>query len=461
MLNVIHVFNNAIDNNSILEVKAAIPDFIDQYDVIYKYDPSESIDIEKVSKRQVNENDICSAINHLIENSKSERLIIISGSLLIHTFNMRNAIQNFVNNDYDFVTGDTDSIDGFYGVKTSTVTAGKLNFNSNMQVTKQKYSSNSVLLNPCIFFFKKSSFIAVGSLDGSLLYGPEAIVSLSIDIVRRGYEIQTIDETLISADSNFYTYESANQSIAAALFNTERMDHLNLSTCKNKLDNRKRRQEHFLMPLDDYLKAYNPVIIIDRELRRRFKDKSIAILYPGVSMDKIDHYNIYGYDFVIGIDFMARIFKCDYAFTQELHVLSDLLTVYHKDSIIATDYTFDRMQNKYINLRDVTDKAVIIETTASNIGLGPYGPYFMHSDPLICISHLAIAAKPKLIQIFGADFCWLQGRSHIDNPYYSNGFVRQESESTIQEYETTLRYLRNLSKVAINNNIRFMRNCHV
>jgi hypothetical protein len=215
------------------------------------------------------------------------------------------------------------------------------------------------------------------------------------------------------------------------------------------------------LPIDDYLREFNPNIIKDRELRRRFRQKTLTILYPGISLDNIEPLNLYAYDYVIGIDFVGRFIKCDYVFTQELHILSDLMTVYPHDRIIATDYIYDRLQNKYAYLPDLTDKVIIIETTPDGNVLANHSPYFLHADPLVSISHLLVSSMPKLIQLLGADFTWRNGRSHVNNEYYNNGYLRNEDEAAREENKAILKYLSNVGRLAKDLGVTLMRNSHV
>lgn len=223
---------------------------------------------------------------------------------------------------------------------------------------------------------------------------------------------------------------------------------------------RKRRQSNVL-PLKDYYEKYHKNFSNDDMLRKRFKDKDIVILYPGISLDMISPINIYNYDYVFGIDFVGRIIRCDYVYTQELHILSDLLSVYGRHSLLVSDYVLDKMQNKYVYLNDITDKAHIIETTSDRESIKESYQYYLDKNPLTCLTHMLVAAEPRLIQIIGADFNWRKGRSHVNSNYYNDGYMLEENEYNKDEYKRTMQNISELGRLAERLGVTLLRNHNV
>jgi len=74
---------------------------------------------------------------------------------------------------------------------------------------------------------------------------------------------------------------------------------------------------------------------------------------------------------------------------------------------------------------------------------------------------MLISAKPKKIQILGADFKWCKGKSHITSSYYNNGYALAENEYHREDYTNSLKLLENLGNLAENLGVALMRNHYV
>jgi hypothetical protein len=119
------------------------------------------------------------------------------------------------------------------------------------------------------------------------------------------------------------------------------------------------------------------------------------------------------------------------------------------------------MQNKFVLLRDVTNKVAAIDTTTDKNSIMTTGLYFLDNNPLICLTHMLISAKPKRIQILGADFKWSKGKSHITSSYYNNGYYIAENEYHREDYVNSLNLLGNLGELAESLGVSLMRNHYV
>ena len=352
---------------------------------------------------------------------------------------------------------DSTIIDVDFNCDIDGTKTGRLTFDPDFKIIREKnLTSDQTIISPSAFVFDLNVFQNIGGFDTPLVIGAETAIALSIDLIRKGRNITHYDALPIKTDSRSF------------LKNKENVDYLKLQygfdmnddKTQHQMDERKRYSD-YNMSLEEYYTKHMPNFIINRDLKRKFRGKNVIILYPGVSLENIAPINIYHFDYVIGIDFVGRIFKCDFVFTQELHILSDLLTTYNKQSLISPDYIYDRMQNKFVLLRDVTDKIAAIDTTTDRSSIKTTGLHYLDNNPLICLTHLLISSKPKKIQIVGADFKWFNGKSHIASSYYNNGYALAENDYHRDDYAATLDILKDLGSLAENHGVELLRNHYV
>ena len=458
MINIIHFFNDSIDLNSILNVSVVLGEIISRHIVIYTRPDDEKLILKGIEYHVVSSEMVCGGINHLLENMTEDTVLFLNGPISLLATDSHDFIKYFIKSNYDFSTPNTSTYSGFYGSAIENHNSGKLTFTASLKLAKQIPDYDSTILNPGIFLVNRLSLLSLGGFDKAMSYSTETLIGLSVNIVMAGHNIYYFDGIVSENDSSSYSYNRKNKE-----YLTNQLGIGDTSNPLNVSENiiKRNRVSDSVISFEEYLNLNNRSIVQDRDFRRKFSGKTIAVLYPGISLDDLRPFNIYLYDYVIGIDFVGRIFKCDMVFTQELHVLSDLSTTYDKDKIIATDHIYDRMQNKYVTLRDITDRVNIIDTTSANYDLEGHSPYLIDSDPLVCLTHFLVSAKPRLIQILGADFKWLKGRSHVNNSYYNGGFVKPDEKITREADISTLKNIEAISRLADTFDVKVMRNYNV
>ena len=458
MINIIHFFNDSIDLNSILNVSVVLGEIISRHIVIYTRPDDEKLILKGIEYHVVSSEMVCGGINHLLENMTEDTVLFLNGPISLLATDSHDFIKYFIKSNYDFSTPNTSTYSGFYGSAIENHNSGKLTFTASLKLAKQIPDYDSTILNPGIFLVNRLSLLSLGGFDKAMSYSTETLIGLSVSIVMAGHNIYYFDGIVSENDSSSYSYNRKNKE-----YLTNQLGIGDTSNPLNVSENiiKRNRVSDSVISFEEYLNLNNRSIVQDRDFRRKFSGKTIAVLYPGISLDDLRPFNIYLYDYVIGIDFVGRIFKCDMVFTQELHVLSDLSTTYDKDKIIATDHIYDRMQNKYVTLRDITDRVNIIDTTSANYDLEGHSPYLIDSDPLVCLTHFLVSAKPRLIQILGADFKWLKGRSHVNNSYYNGGFVKPDEKITREADISTLKNIEAISRLADTFDVKVMRNYNV
>ena len=458
MINIIHFFNDSIDHNSILNTRDVLGDLLDRHIIVYIRPNDDKLNLKGIEYHAIASESTCGGLNHLLENMIEDYVLFLNGPVSLLVSETHDFIKYSIKSNYDFATPNTSTFSGFYGTTIENHNSGKLTFTASLKLTQQRPNLDSTIINPGVFLANRASLLSLGGFDKAMSYSTETLIGLSVNIVMSGHNIYYYDGIVSENDHSSYSYNNDNKEYLTNLLGINDMSkHLNVT--ENILE--RNRISDSVMTIEEYLDRNNQSIVQDRNFRRKFSGKTIAILYPGISLDDLRPLNIYLYDYVIGVDFVGKIFKCDMVFTQELHILSDLSTTYDKDKIIATDQIYDRMQNKYVQLRDITDRVNVIDTTSANYDLEGHSPYFIDSDPLVCLTHFLVSAKPRVIQILGADFKWLNGRSHINNQYYNGGYVKPDENLTRDADIKTLKNIEAIGRLAESLNVRVMRNYNV
>ena len=460
MLTIIQYFDGKIDYTSIFNILSVFgQEQRQEIIVVHKTDYKPTMILKGIQFIELKDNTATNSasLNHIINSRAANFILFVNGSAYFLP-GFYEDIPNFIaTNKADIVSIDSTIIDIDFNCDIDGTKTGRLSFDPDFKVIRDKNSiSDLTIINPSAFIFDINVFRDSDGFDAPLMLGSETAIALSIDLARRGRMVSFYDVMPIKTDSKSFLKNEENVKYLKSHYGFE----MNTETISHPMADRKRSTGH-TMSLDDYYVKYFPNFIINRDLKRKFRDKNIVVLYPGVSLEDIAPINIYHYDYVIGIDFAGRIFKCDLVYTQELHILSDLLSTYNKQFLIAPDYIYDKMQNKFVLLKDVTNKVAAIDTTTDKNSIMTTGLYFLDNNPLICLTHMLISAKPKKIQILGADFKWSKGKSHISSSYYNDGYALAENEYHRDDYANSLKLLGSLGDLAENLGVALMRNHYV
>ena len=460
MLTIIQYFDGKIDYTSIFNILSVFgQEQRQEIIVVHKTDYKPTMILKVIQFIELKDNTATNSasLNHIINSRAANFILFVNGSAYFLPGFYEDILNFIATNKADIVSIDSTIIDIDFNCDIDGTKTGRLSFDPDFKVIRDKNSTSDLtIINPSAFIFDINVFRDSDGFDAPLILGAETAIALSMDLARRGRTISFYDVMPIKTDSKSFLKNEENVKYLKSHYGFE----MNTETISHPMADRKRSTGH-TMSLDDYYVKYFPNFIINRDLKRKFRDKNIVVLYPGVSLEDIAPINIYHYDYVIGIDFAGRIFKCDLVYTQELHILSDLLSTYNKQFLIAPDYIYDKMQNKFVLLKDVTNKVAAIDTTTDKNSIMTTGLYFLDNNPLICLTHMLISAKPKKIQILGADFKWSKGKSHISSSYYNDGYALAENEYHRDDYANSLKLLGSLGDLAENLGVALMRNHYV
>lgn len=458
MLTIIQCFSGKIDTTSILNILSVFGDREDyDYKIIHEQTYHPPVKHKYLSYAAITDtNQAIDIINTITNETENDYVLFINGAGHFRPGFKESVIEFAALNDAKFMSIDSTFFDPTTGVETSYEPYGKLTFDRGFKIIKQKANNEETILSPSISLWDPREFTKIGGFHKPIKLCAEAFIALSIDIRRHGYDIKFYDIMPSRMESCGFSRHNDGQVYLKTVFD-HRSDPSDL---KINMADRKRHKSGVL-PIREYYEKHHKNFANDDMLRKRFRGKDLVILYPGVSLDSINLLNIYNYDYVFGIDFVGRIIKCDYVYTQELHILSDLLSVYGRHSLLVSDYVLDKMQNKYVYLNDITDKAHIIETTSDRESIKEAYQYYLDSDPLTCLTHMLVTAEPRLIQIIGADFNWRKGRSHVNSNYYNDGFMLEENEYNKDGYKRILKNISELGRLAESLGVTLLRNHNV
>lgn len=460
MLTIIQYFDGKIDYTSIYNILSVFgQEPRQEIIVVHKTAYKPTMLLKGIQFIELKENTATNSasLNHIITSRAANYILYIYGSVYFLPGFYEDILNFIATNKSDIVSIDSTIIDVDYNCDIDSTRTGRLTFDPDFKLIRERNDTlDHTILNPSAFVFDLEIFRMSEGFDLPLVLGAETAIALSIDLVRRGKKISFYDTLPIKTDTKSFIKNEENVKYLKSQYGFDMSDEVLPQVMTERKSN-----IGFQMLLEHYYNRYFPNFVISRDLRRKFRGKIIAVLYPGVSLEDMAPTNIYHYDYVIGIDFVGRIFKCDFVYTQELHILSDLLSTYNKQSLIAPDYIYDNMQNKFVLLKDVTNKVMSIDTTTDKNKLKATGLHYLDNNPLICLTHMLISARPRKIQIFGADFKWSKGKSHITSSYYNNGYALADNEYHREDYANSLKLLGDLGDLADSLNVALMRNHYV
>lgn len=229
-----------------------------------------------------------------------------------------------------------------------------------------------------------------------------------------------------------------------------------------KLDNLARLQERQTVTIESFLSSQLPELFGVYRLRQRASGKSIAIVGTGHSLDMINPAWITRHDIVIGIDYAAALFACDYAVTMSADVVVQLRTKYRDERLILPFLLENRMAGQHTAAGLIAPGCVQFELSKPNsMSDTLFPPFANYDNSLHAAVHLALFMNPISITLFGVDNKIIAGRSHTTRvEYYNDGRLWADSESSRRRFAGYEAGLDRLGKLAAIQQIPLLRVGH-
>lgn len=182
-------------------------------------------------------------------------------------------------------------------------------------------------------------------------------------------------------------------------------------------------------------------------------NKFIGVICDGPSSDYINSRDLLRYNLLIGVNFSAIKFQCDYAVCDDLSVASKILGKFPNTKLLMPYYIIDHTTAKYINITDIFPDCIPFQSGGSFDEIYDITcPIINYENMNISAIHLAMVMG-KNITVFGCDNKFVNGKL-VNNISVENDFHNHAPSESINrllyKYENGLK---NLSNVAMKNNI--------
>jgi len=186
---------------------------------------------------------------------------------------------------------------------------------------------------------------------------------------------------------------------------------------------------------DWFLNSFQPELKRLSGLRGKHQNSKVAILGSGPSLDNLDMADLEEFDIVIGVNYNALLFDCDYAVFHDLTPLLDVRKSGKYD---------DRKLVVPIKLKDhkprwapaISDGLVTFELGSQDDPdslQSKNPPFFHHASTVHTAMHFAAYIGARSVTLFGCDSGFSEdGRSHTKIiPQYKGGYYWPKNKDTM------------------------------
>ena len=160
--------------------------------------------------------------------------------------------------------------------------------------------------------------------------------------------------------------------------------------------------------------SYNmPELLSSFQLMLRHVGTDICVLGAGPSMSYIPERLWLGFNTIIGVDYMAKLYKCDYVYTNDLKIIEDLSSLYKEEQFIVPAMIKDH-DGKPLNCLDVLGRASVVDV----LPVGSYNgftPLKEFGDNSLTAVQAAVLMGASRVFLFGDDYKFINGNSHDFN----------------------------------------------
>lgn len=326
-------------------------------------------------------------------------------------------------------------------------------------------SSNCIAVN-------KEWFIEIGQFDDGMVAGAGEDIELSIRNWLLGGHIFVADDSLISCaqevNSGFGTknnhariVEVWLQKYAYLYYNLKGIKPSDINT--GRLHNLLKIRDKQKRSIEWYLSTYLPELYGIYSLKDTATDKRIAIVGSGASLDYIDNGYINVFDIIIGVDYAAKLFDCDYVISDSVTVITELRAKYEASKFVLPMVIENRIAGEFTSTSEIINGAYQFEYDARGSLPRDVNPPFCNFDNIMLAAvHFALFLNPTQITLFGFDNKLIGGRSHTTKiSHYEDGKILSDTDSVRRNFAVYEYCLDHLGKIGCANSIPIMRIAHV
>lgn len=211
-----------------------------------------------------------------------------------------------------------------------------------------------------------------------------------------------------------------------------------------------------------FLRAKQPELFSIYDLKGSAVGRTVAVVAPGPSLDVINPAIIQRHDIIIGIDYVAKMFDCDFAFADTTHVLAELKGKYRDSQFVVPVAIHDRASGTYLTASELVPLAQQFEFGQSGAALTSLDPPLANFDSLaLAAVHFALFLQPAGVTVYGLDNKIVDGKSHTSKTdYYDDGKLWPDTDSTRRRFALYEFGLDQLGRLAVAAGVPLLRMSH-
>lgn len=325
-------------------------------------------------------------------------------------------------------------------------------------------SSNCIATN-------RKWFTEIGRFDDGMGAGAGEDIELSIRNWLLGGFIFVADESIIScanevsdesitANNHARIIEVWLREYASLYYNIRNIEPVDVNT--GRLSDLLKLRDRQKNSIEWYLSTYLPELGNIYSLRNTASKKRVAVVGPSVSLDYVDNSYINSFDIVIGVDYVGKLFDCDYILADSVNVITEMRYKYKPANFVLPMAVESRVVGELIPTSEIIKGAFEFELGIMGDLPSSLYPPFCHFDNLLLTAiHFALFLNPSQVVVFGADNKFVGGRSHtskIDS--YEDGRIFSDSDNVRRNFAAYEYCLDHFGKLGNFNNIPVLRLSH-
>jgi len=400
--------------------------------------------------------------------TKSDDLVFVGGPTKFSTHWLENLLSKV--NDNNIVSPIIHTLDTDLWSMTD-IRHEKFGWRWDLQLySKPMHDDNrAITVSSYCFAIKKNRLLECGGFDVGMVHGCGEDIELSYRNIALGGECLIVKDSIVgSAATREPNSESTkNLSRIVNIWFTEYMRDFILpegDTDCGKINDLVTATNKRVKSNTEILNEYQPELFGIKDLRKIIKDRSLAIISPGASMDYIDKSMIYRHELIIGIDYMGMLCDCDFVVSDTTEIITELTTKYSVDKMILPTMIANISTGRYELAKSLYPKANVFELgNREGMVINNSNPPFINANNIsLTILHMALYFEPNVIYLYGYDNSLLYDKSHImTSRYYGDGKILPNIESTHNKYKYDEFLIDQLKTIAIKSKIPVIRINHL
>lgn len=323
-------------------------------------------------------------------------------------------------------------------------------------------NQSPVVSSYCIVV-RKSRFDELGGFDSGMGCGAGEDIEFSIRNWLCGGEVLVADDSSIAAaieaDSESATnltrlVESLLPKYATFFYQSRRLDPTNIKTGRlSRAANWPKvgcRLEH---DIDWWLQNVQPELLGVYSLMNTAAAKTVAVIGHGPSLDYVKPADIEKHDLLIGVDYIADYFDCDYVLTCAAQTAIDLRNKYHAKQFVLPFIMPYKASRQFVAASELMPGSVQFDQLDLGKQVDSINPPFCNFDlATLTAIHFALFLGPRSVTVFGCDNKFIGERSHTTKvDQYGDGKLWPYTENVNRRfavYESVLAQFGKLANVA-------------